>query len=42
MKIVLDNPGILYEDYISKGGRLQDLKWDHERKWVEIEKGLSL
>jgi hypothetical protein len=39
MKIVLDNPGILYEDYISKGGRLQDLKWDYERKWVEIEKG---
>ena len=42
MKIVLDNPGILYEDYISKGGRLVDLKWDYERKWVEIEKGLSL
>jgi len=42
MKIILDNPGIIYEDYISKGGRLIDLKWDHERKWVEIEKGLSL
>jgi hypothetical protein len=42
MKIVLDNPGILYEDYISKGGRLQDLKWDYERKWVEIEKGIDL
>ena len=42
MKIVLDNPGILYEDYISKGGRLVDLKWDYERKWVEIEKGIDL
>lgn len=37
MKIIMDNPNILYEDYIAKGGRLQDLKWDLERGWVELK-----
>jgi len=27
-QILLDNPGIAYEDYLKAGGRLVDLRWD--------------
>lgn len=30
MQIILDNPGISYEDFISQGGRANDLRWDIE------------
>jgi hypothetical protein len=30
--------GMLFEDYITKGGRTQDLKWDLDRGWVELRK----
>lgn len=28
LQIILDNPGITTEDYLEKGGRSNDLKWD--------------
>lgn len=28
LQIIMDNPGIKYEDYIAKGGRPNDLEWD--------------
>lgn len=28
MKIIIDNPGITFEDFIKKGGRAMDLDWD--------------
>lgn len=28
--------GIAYEDFIAKGGRGNDLRWDIDHKWVEI------
>jgi hypothetical protein len=28
MQIIIDNPGILFEDFIKKGGRSPDLNWD--------------
>jgi len=28
MQIVIDQPGISYEDYLAAGGRLVDLRWD--------------
>ncbi len=28
LQIILDNPGLTTEDYLSKGGRLNDLRWD--------------
>lgn len=28
MKVIIDNPGVLYEDFIKKGGRGTDLAWD--------------
>lgn len=34
--------GISYEDYISGGGRLQDLKWDLERGWASIDEKLDV
>lgn len=37
MQIIIDNPGILTEDYLSKGGRLNDLRWDIERGRVELK-----
>jgi hypothetical protein len=27
-QIILDSPAISYEDYLAKGGRLVDLRWD--------------
>lgn len=35
-KIVQENPGILYEDYISNGGGSHHLRWDLARKFVEV------
>tara|TARA_R100000656_G_scaffold117522_2_gene90925 strand:+ start:18406 stop:19110 length:705 start_codon:yes stop_codon:yes gene_type:complete len=34
MQIIIDYPGISYEDYITKGGRPNDLAWDIERHHV--------
>jgi hypothetical protein len=28
LQIIIDNPGILTEDYVKAGGRLNDLRWD--------------
>jgi hypothetical protein len=33
--IVARSPGITYEDYIKKGGRNNDLRWDIAHKYVE-------
>ncbi|MAE81412.1 MAG: hypothetical protein CMB80_01660 [Flammeovirgaceae bacterium] len=38
-QIILDNPGITYEDYLSKGGRYNDLAYDNARNRCFIEKG---
>lgn len=37
LQIIKDNPGIFYEDYIAKGGRATDLRWDVEKGRVKIE-----
>ena len=34
--IVKHGADMLYEEYIRQGGRLVDLKWDIDRKWVEV------
>lgn len=36
MKIVLKNPGLTYEEYIERGGRPQDLRWDIEKGHLEL------
>ena len=36
MEIILNNPGITYENYLAKGGRLQDLNWDLARNRVKV------
>ena len=39
MQIIIDNPGITYEDFISKhNGRRQDLAWDIEKGRVRVAK----
>jgi hypothetical protein len=35
-KIVQDKPGILYEDYIAAGGESHHLRWDVQRKFLEV------
>lgn len=35
MQIIMDNPGITTEMYMTFGGRHQDLKWDIEHDYVE-------
>ena len=37
--ILLEHPGIRYEEYLELGGRKGDLTWDLERKWVEVKDG---
>lgn len=37
LQIVLDNPGITTEDYLLKGGRLNDLRWDIAHGNVKAE-----
>lgn len=37
LQIILDNPGISTEDFLSKGGRLNDLRWDIARNRVRAE-----
>lgn len=37
LKIVLDNPGITYEDYKVAGGRNNDLRWDVAHCYVEVK-----
>lgn len=36
-EVIRENPGITYEDFLEKGGRLVDLKWDHDRANVRTE-----
>jgi hypothetical protein len=38
MQIIIDHPGISYEDYITKGGRSNDLAWDIKRYHVVARK----
>jgi hypothetical protein len=37
LQIVIDNPGITTEDYLAKGGRLNDLAWDIKHGNVKAE-----
>lgn len=37
LQIILDNPGIKTEDFLAKGGRLNDLRWDIARNRVRAE-----
>ncbi len=37
--IVLKNPGISYNDYIDKGGRNVDVRWDEAHGYVELRGG---
>jgi hypothetical protein len=37
LQIIIDNPGIITEDYLSKGGRLNDLRWDIAHGNVKAE-----
>jgi len=37
LQIIIDNPGILTEDYLAKGGRLNDLNWDIAHGTVKVE-----
>jgi hypothetical protein len=41
MEIIFANPGISYEEFISKGGRGNDLKWDVEHGNAKAETLLS-
>ena len=36
-QIILDNPGIVFEEYIAKGGRVCDIRWDMNKNWVEVK-----
>jgi len=38
LDIVIKNKGITYEEYVSKGGRRQDLAWDIEKGRVRIKR----
>lgn len=37
MKIILKNPGLTYEQFIERGGRPQDLRWDIDKGNVELK-----
>jgi deoxyribonuclease (pyrimidine dimer) len=37
MQIIISNPGISFEEYISSGGRLNDLAWDIEHGNCRVE-----
>jgi hypothetical protein len=37
LQIILDHPGITSEDYVTKGGRLNDLRWDVDHGHVRAE-----
>lgn len=36
-QIILNNPGITYENYLKEGGRGIDLKWDYNKGHVEVK-----
>ena len=36
-QIIMDNPGITYEDFREAGGRNNDVRWDIDRGWVRVE-----
>jgi len=35
--IMMANPGITYEEFLEKGGRREDLKWDFDRNRVRLD-----
>lgn len=37
LQIIIDNPGITTEEFLKKGGRTGDLRWDVDRKRVEVK-----
>jgi hypothetical protein len=37
LQIIIDNPGITTEEFIAKGGRLNDLRWDIAHGNVKVE-----
>ena len=37
LQIVIDNPGITTEEFVAKGGRLNDLRWDINQGNVRVE-----
>lgn len=37
LQIVIDNPGITTEEYVAKGGRMNDLRWDLAHGNVRME-----
>jgi hypothetical protein len=37
MKIIMDNPGITFEDFLKKGGRAKDLAWDVDAGSVTVK-----
>ena len=39
IKIILENPGITYEDFIAAGGLNHGLRWDIDHKFVEARDG---
>lgn len=41
MKIIIDEPGIVTEEYLKKGGRTRDLQWDYDRGHVRLEPPLA-
>lgn len=41
MKIIIDEPGIVTEEYLKKGGRTRDLQWDFDRGHVRLEPPLA-
>ena len=38
MAIIMRHPGLTLEDYLSYGGRMNDLRWDIEHNNVEVMK----
>lgn len=36
LELIRKSPGLRYEDFIEKGGRPNDLRWDVDRKRVEV------
>jgi hypothetical protein len=37
LQIIIDHPGITSEDYVTRGGRLNDLRWDVDHGHVRAE-----
>jgi hypothetical protein len=39
LQIIIDSPGITVEEYIAKGGRPRDLRWDIAKGFVKVTGG---